>query len=148
MSCALRTAPPGAAAIVMDPFPAQEIEDAVARGIEAHANIGAVERGPLNVFLRAGDGEIAGGVLGNLWGDWMYAKYVWVERGLRGRGHAVRLLRAAEHGAMARGCKRAFLSTFSFQARPLYEQLGYRVFGELADCPRGYRLYHRAKAFD
>lgn len=151
MSCALESAPPAAqspAVIAMDPYPAREIEDTVAGGIEAHANaaIGAVERAPLNFFLRADGGEIVGGVLGDLWGDWMYARCVWVERGLRGRGHAARLMTAAERGAVAWGCKQGFLSTFSFQARPFYEKLGYCVFGELADYPHGHSLYHMAKA--
>jgi hypothetical protein len=52
---------------------------------------------------------------------------------------------AAERHAITRGCKGAYLSTFSFQARPLYEGLGYRVFGEQTDYPKGHSLYHLAK---
>jgi hypothetical protein len=32
-----------------------------------------------------------------------------------------------------------------FQARPFYERLGYRVFGELPDCPRGATKYYLSK---
>ena len=154
MSCPLQAAAEPLAqqlnlGILMDPYPSQGIEEAVARGIAAHADaaigIPETERAPFNFFLRSHDGEVVGGVLGDLWGDWMYAKYVWVDRSLRGRGHATRLITEAERGAIAWGCKRAFLSTFSFQARPLYEKLGYRVFGELADYPKGHSLYHLTK---
>jgi hypothetical protein len=33
------------------------------------------------------------------------------------------------------------LETFSFQARPLYEKLGYRVFGEEKDHLKGHSHY-------
>src|SRR5215472_14871715 len=69
----------------------------------------------------------------------------WVERSLRGRGQATQLVTAAEAQAIARGCTGAFLGTFSFQARPLYEMLGYRVFGEEKDHPRGYVHYLMTK---
>jgi hypothetical protein len=35
------------------------------------------------------------------------------------------------------GCQGAHLDTFSFQAKGFYEKLGYRVFGELEECPAG-----------
>ena len=38
------------------------------------------------------------------------------------------------------------MDTFSFQARPFYEKLGYRVFGQLPDYPRGQTRYFLAKA--
>lgn len=40
-------------------------------------------------------------------------------------------MKRAELYAVERGCTNAFLDTFSFQARPFYEKLGYRVFGIL-----------------
>jgi hypothetical protein len=43
--------------------------------------------------------------------------------------------------AIERGCHGAFLGSFSFQARPLYEKLGYEVFGALDDFPPGHRLF-------
>jgi hypothetical protein len=43
---------------------------------------------------------------------------------------------AGEDAALRRGCTGAFLDTFSFNARPLYERLGYRVFAELKSHPR------------
>jgi hypothetical protein len=31
--------------------------------------------------------------------------------------------------------------TLSFQARPFYEKLGYKLFGELVDYPKGHTTY-------
>jgi GNAT superfamily N-acetyltransferase len=136
-------------AISMDPYPSQAVENALRDGIGAHANaaIGLPEplRSVNNFFLRDETGEIIGGVLANFWGDWMYASFVWVDRAFRGKGYATELMTAAEAHAIARGCTGAFLTTFSFQARPLYESLGYRIFGELIDYPKGHSLYHLAK---
>jgi ribosomal protein S18 acetylase RimI-like enzyme len=154
MSCSLQTRseplePNEDLAIVTDPYPSKAVEDVVATGIasHAHAAIGLpeAEASPYNFFLRNDKGEIVGGVLGNLWGDWMYVKFVWIDRSLRGRGHASRLMMAAERYAFECSCRNAFLSTFSFQARPLYERLGYQVFGEQTDYPKGHSLYHLSK---
>jgi hypothetical protein len=40
-----------------------------------------------------------------------------------------------------------WLDTFSFQARPFYEKLGYEVFGQLEDYPRGHSRYFLQKRF-
>src|SRR5260370_9331396 len=53
---------------------------------------------------------------------------------------------AAERYAIAKGCVAAFLQTASYEARPLYEKLGYRVFAELSDHPsEGHNRYYLAK---
>ena len=131
--------------IVMDPYPSKDAEVVVRQGISMHAYaaIGLPEKewSPHNFFLRGGEGEILGGALGNIWGDWMYIAYLWVDRSLRGNGHATKLMAAAEENAIAKGCSDAFLDTFSFQARPLYEKLGYHVFGEEKDHPKGHSHY-------
>ena len=64
---------------------------------------------------------------------------------MRGKGHARKLLESAETYAMERGCIGAHLETFSFQARPLYEKLGYEVFGEIRDYPPGHTFYFMRK---
>jgi len=54
-------------------------------------------------------------------------------------------MKRAELCAIERGCTDAFLDTFSFQARPFYEKLGYRVFGTLEKHPVGHRHYFMNK---
>ncbi|MGO9607559.1 MAG: GNAT family N-acetyltransferase [Candidatus Binataceae bacterium] len=132
-------------AIAMEPYVSNETAAAIKFGITSHAYaaMGLPEQAwlPHNFFLRDSDGEIMGGALGNLWGTWMYLDYLWVDRSIRGKGHASRLVTMAEENAAAYGCTGAFLDTFSFQARPLYEKLGYEVFGEEKDHPKGHSLY-------
>ena len=64
---------------------------------------------------------------------------------LRGQGHATRLMAAAEAYAVEKGCVGVVLDTFSFQARPFYERLGYRVFGQLDDYPPGHTRFYMEK---
>ena len=88
-----------------------------------------------------------GGVLGNVWGEWLHIKFVWVAEPARGKGHASAMVAAAEAYAKTRGARGAYLETFSFQARPLYERLGYQVFSELGDYPPGHTLFFLKKIF-
>jgi GNAT superfamily N-acetyltransferase len=135
--------------IEMDLYPSKDAEAVVRSGItiHAHAALGLPEKewSPHNFFLREGEGEILGGALGNIWADWMYVSYLWVDRSLRGKGHATRLMAASEEHAIAKGCRNVFLGTFSFQARPLYEKLGYHVFGEEKDHPKRHSHYWLTK---
>jgi len=128
--------------IVMEPYVSSETAGTIRWGISVHAYaaMGLPEQAwmPHNFLLRDANGEILGGALGNLWGGWFYLEYMWVDRSIRGRGYATRLIKKAEENAVASGCMSAFLSTFSFQARPLYEKLGYEVFGEEKDHPKGH----------
>jgi hypothetical protein len=50
-------------------------------------------------------------------------------------------MQAAEREARARGCQQLILGSFSFQAPPFYQGLGYEVFAMLDEHPRGHRLY-------
>lgn len=61
---------------------------------------------------------------------------VWVEPAMRGRGLGRRLLAALEAEAARRGCTRAALDSYSWQAPSFYERLGYRRFATL-DYPNG-----------
>ncbi len=101
---------------------------------------------PVAYFLKSDEDEVLGGLLGMIWGGWLHIKIVWVAEPVRGQGHARRLLTTAEAYARKRGCRGAFLETFSFQAKPLYEKLGYSVHGQINDCPPGHVHYFLSKA--
>ena len=60
---------------------------------------------------------------------------------LRGQGWGRRLIEAAEAVGVQRGCQYVWLDTYSFQARPFYEKLGYQVFGQLPDHPPGHTRF-------
>lgn len=92
---------------------------------------------PLFVFLRDGEGRLVGGILGDTYWGWLSVNTFWIDERYRGRGYGERMLAAAEEEARRRGCAHVLLDTFSFQARPFYEKIGYRVYGALEDFPAG-----------
>ena len=95
--------------------------------------------------LRDPGGEIAGGVIGATYWDWLYINLMWVREDLRRQGYGRQLLEQAEALGRQRGAQHAHLDTFSFQAPGFYQKFGYRVFGELADFPIGHRRYFMVK---
>jgi len=101
---------------------------------------------PVNFVLRGARGEVLGGLLGQLWGGWLHVTYLWIGKAARGRGHGTRLMQEAEAYASARGAIGATLETYSFQARPFYERLGYRVIGTIDDYPPGHAKFFLRKA--
>jgi len=100
---------------------------------------GFAEYHSVSVFLRDEHDEVLGGCLGELWGGWLSVQILWVAEPLRGRGYGRQLLAAAERYAVGRGCTRAWLTTFSFQAPEFYPKLGYEPFAVLENHPVGHR---------
>ncbi len=100
---------------------------------------------PLSVFLRDARGEIQGGVVAVTFWGWLHVDVLWVDERLRGQGLGKKLMLAAEQEAARRGCRFSQLETHDFQALPFYQKLGYRVFGELPEFPKGYRKYFLVK---
>ena len=100
---------------------------------------------PLGVFMRDERGRLVGGVWGHVNWNWLSVNLVWLSEELRGAGHGRRLMAALEVAARERGCAYAHLDTFSYQARPFYERLGYEVFAALEDYPPGHRRYFMKK---
>jgi len=96
-------------------------------------------------FLRDDQGRIVGGAQGDLWGASVHIAGMWVAEGHRGKGHGSALLTAVENYAARHGCVLAYLETTSFQARPFYEGLGYRVFGELTGIAENCTMFFLRK---
>lgn len=63
----------------------------------------------------------------------------------RGKDVGSRLMSVAEDEARKRGATIMFLDTFSFQARPFYEKLGFKVFGTLKHGAGGIKRFWMAK---
>lgn len=91
------------------------------------------------------DDEIAGGVIGVVYWDWLYVDLMWLREDLRGRGYGHRLLELVEDEARQRGATQVYLDTFSFQAPEFYKRHGYKVFGELKDFPAGHDRFFLTK---
>ena len=91
----------------------------------------------LAVFARR-DTEIVGGLFAYTHWNWLEIRHLWVAEALRHQGLGRELVLAAEREARLRGCDHAHVDTYSFQAVPFYERLGYAVFGRLDDYPPGH----------
>ena len=102
---------------------------------------------PLAVLWRDTAGAAAGGAIGRSWGGWVFIELLHLPQALRGRGVGGRIMAAVEAEARARGCMGVYLDTFSFQARPFYEKLGYTVLGTLEGMPFGHDRFWLAKRF-
>jgi GNAT superfamily N-acetyltransferase len=102
----------------------------------------------LAVVARDETGMVVGGLLGETNVGWLFVAALWVAAPYRGRGVGTALLAEAEREARARHCVGAYLDTYSFQARPFYERLGYQLFGTLPDCPPGAVKYYLYKRLD
>lgn len=92
-------------------------------------------------------GGALGGLCGTTSSGWLFVEPLFVPETLRGSGLGASLMRRAEQEAVRRGCRGAWLDTFSFQARGFYERLGYAVFGTIQDHPPGHRRHFMQKTF-
>jgi len=133
--------------IEFEPFPNEAARQFVINGVDNHniATTGEAAYYPANFFLRDPRGEVLGGLLGQIWGKWLHVAYLWVGEMARRAGHGRMLIERAEQYAIERGCVGVHVSTFSFQARPFYEKLGYEVFGVLEGMPPGHSHFYLKK---
>ncbi|MEU3184361.1 N-acetyltransferase [Streptomyces sp. NPDC006923] len=101
------------------------------------------EEVPLHVWLLDdSSGELAGGLTGRTWARWLHVDLLWVDERHRGAGLGTRLLAEAERVARAeRGCARARLETWDFQAPVFYRRHGYEIAGQVPDYPPGVTEY-------
>ncbi len=96
----------------------------------------------LGIYLKDETGKIVAGLIGNTHGNWLTVKFLWVSDDLRGNNIGSEILQQAEKTAKERGCKYAFLDTFSFQAPAFYRKHGYQDAFVLEEYPvTGQRYY-------
>ena len=96
----------------------------------------------LGVYLQDEKGEMLAGLIGDTHGNWLTVKFLWVSEKLRGQSIGSKILGKAEEIAKERGCKYAFLDTFSFQAPEFYKKYGYKEKFALEEYPvKGKRYY-------
>ncbi len=99
----------------------------------------------LDVYLLDGQGLLQGGLVGHLRWRWLEVHMLVVAAELRRQGLGSRVLHLAEAEARRRGCTRSVLDTASFQARPFYEKLGYRLIGEFPNILPGVGTFWLAR---
>ncbi|QOV66162.1 GNAT family N-acetyltransferase [Kosakonia pseudosacchari] len=89
----------------------------------------------LGVYFRDEQGVMQGGLIARQEGGWLNIHYLWVHEDRRGSGLGKELMQRAEQEAGMLGCRHALVDTFSFQALPFYQKLGYAVHMSLPDYP-------------
>jgi GNAT superfamily N-acetyltransferase len=103
---------------------------------------------PLAILISHSDSqEILGGLWGGTYFAHLHVDLLFVPESLRRGGLGRRLMREAEEEAVRRGCRGAWLDTFSFQARGFYERLGYAAFGLIEDYPPAHSRIFLKKTF-
>ena len=110
------------ATVVFDPYAAADMHNFVQTIVDNHnvASTGHADWYPVAFFLKDENGEVLGGLLGDIWAAWLHVRTLAVAAPVRGHGFGRELMKRAETYAVERGCTDAFLDTFSFQARPFY----------------------------
>lgn len=115
--------------------------------LDAHAADRGVDFKPHGLFLTLresdSDSRVVGGLVGATNLGWLHIRILSVPANRRKQGLGRELMLRAEAIARQRGCRAAWVDTFSFQAPGFYEILGYRRFGDLPDYPPSFdRLFY------
>ena len=133
--------------IELEASPSEQTLAAVRAGMRRYteARVPWAEYSDLSLVARDDGGAVVAAALGETGRGWLHVSVVWVDERSRGRRLGTRLVAAMEAEAVRRGCHGAYLDTFSYQARPFYEKLGYEVFGTLDDYPPGHQRFYMRK---
>jgi GNAT superfamily N-acetyltransferase len=147
---ALRTMPKKLDRLIPTDQPAPGTFQALVQLLDASSRslIGPAQPRLLVIPLRGDNGTIAGGFWGATMFEWLHVGLLFVPESLRSQGVGSALMASAEEEARKRGCRGAYVDTFSFQAGPFYEKLGYARFGTLQDYPPGYSQIYFCKRFE
>jgi ribosomal protein S18 acetylase RimI-like enzyme len=135
--------------ISIEEHPTQADLNVIERALIEHNEARSEPRNytPLIILLRNTEGQIVGGLRGlTVWG-WLFISQLWVAEDFRDQDYGTKLMAAAEREAISRGCHAAYVDTFSFLALDFYRKVGYTVFGQLEDFPKGHTRYFLSKVF-
>lgn len=105
----------------------------------------AADQGALSVKVVDSAGELIGGLSAWTWGGLLGIEMLWIREESRGDGWGSKLLLAAEEEARRRGCDRACVSSFTFQAPAFYQRHGYVETGRTLGIPGGAEDVHMYK---
>jgi GNAT superfamily N-acetyltransferase len=128
--------------------PAPGTFEAIFRALDASSQplIGPAKPRLLAIPIRGDHGTVTGGFWGATMFEWLHVGMLFVPETMRGQGVGSALMTMAESEAIERGCRGAYVDTFSFQAGPFYRKHGYTLFGVLDDFPPGHsQLYFRKR---
>lgn len=100
----------------------------------------------MGFFVHNDSGELYGGLIGKRKGDWFCIDFLWVAEGMRGKKLGSEIMIAAEIRMRNEGCSYLQVDTFSFQALPFYEKLGFKLNNTIDNFPHeGMKRYYLIK---
>ncbi|MFT4144170.1 MAG: GNAT family N-acetyltransferase [Mobilitalea sp.] len=125
----------------------EEDREAIFQGLLEY-NLARIEdknKKELGIYVNDETEKKVAGLIGETHGNWLFVKYLWVSEALREQKVGSQLLKQAETTAKERGCKFAFLDTFSFQAPLFYKKQGYQEVFTLDEYPLTGKRYYFTK---
>lgn len=133
----------------LETSPSEATIRAIESGLNAHSSSVGLKTdwSPHWIIGRDADGAVQAGMRFVLAFDWLFVNWLWVANPWRKHGIGSQLMERAEAVAREKGCRAAYLDTFTFQAPKFYEKLGYREFGRLDDFPPGHSRVWFCKVF-
>lgn len=88
----------------------------------------------LNLYLKDADGQVFGGMIGEICWNWLEIQYLFVEETFRKSGYGSKLMIEAERIAKEKKCDFIKVDTLSFQALDFYKKHGYEVYGVIENA--------------
>ncbi|WP_214629233.1 GNAT family N-acetyltransferase [Paenibacillus agaridevorans] len=95
----------------------------------------------VNLYLKDVDGNIYGGLVGEICWNWLEVQYLFIDDAYRKFGYGKKLLSEAEKIAKEKMCDFIKLDTLSFQAFDFYKKQGFAVFGTIHNAGRHTHYY-------
>ena len=129
-----------------------ELNEQLSKGLDevnfAATGTSAADQTSLSVKVVDESGELVGGLAGWTWAGLLGIEMLWIRADSRKDGWGSRILQAAEEEARVRGCDRACVSSFTFQAPAFYQRHGYVETGRTLGIPGGAEDVHMFKRLD
>ena len=94
-----------------------------------------------SAFVRNENNAVVGGVRATAFWNYCIVELLWLSEEIRGSGIGSNLMAQVESYAKSKGFQYIRTDTLDFQAKGFYENLGYKVYGQLLDCPKGHTTY-------
>lgn len=98
-----------------------------------------------SVFARNQTKNIVGGIRAICFWNTLHIELLWLSESCRGKGVGKELIESAENFAKENGCEKVFVETTSWQAKPFYEKIGYKLIATLNDRPKGHASHYLTK---
>ena len=129
-----------------------ELNERLSEGLDevnfAATGTSAADQTSLSVKVVDEAGELVGGLAGWTWAGLFGIDMLWIRADSRKDGWGSRILLAAEEEARRRGCDRACVSSFTFQAPAFYQRHGYAETGRTLGIPGGAEDVHMFKRLE